>query len=162
MKRREPSEKGSWEDLENRVGMKRNAGRESKKAVGKVPNDILLQRMSSTASGRLKKYEPLDTRDFASFENYDELSVEKIKEACEKFYNAPPGLAISLSQIEALRARNSSRLKVAKCTSFDFFHQMRMPNASFVRKKLKDLSSLQTAQDQPQPPPRYLQARRTF
>lgn len=47
--------------------------------------------MSSTASGRLKKYEPLDTRDFVSFEEYDELTVENIKEACEKFYNAPPG-----------------------------------------------------------------------
>ena len=65
-------------------GMKRNAGRESKKAVGKVPNDILVQRMSSAASGRLKKYEPLDTRDFVPFEDYEELSVENIKEA-------PPG-----------------------------------------------------------------------
>ena len=71
--------------------MKRNAGRESKKAVGKVPNDILVQRMSSAASGRLRKYEPLDTKDFVSFEDYEELSVENIKEACEKFYNAPLG-----------------------------------------------------------------------
>ena len=52
MKRRKPLEKESWEDFEKRVGMKRNAGRECKKAVGKVPNDILVQRMSSTASGR--------------------------------------------------------------------------------------------------------------
>ena len=54
MKRRKPSEKKSWEDFEKRVGVKRNAGKESRKAVGKVPNDILLQRMSSTASGTLK------------------------------------------------------------------------------------------------------------
>ena len=73
MKRRKPSEKESWEDFEKREGMKRNAVRESKKAVGKVPNDIFVQRMSSTASGRLKKYEPLGTRDFVSFEDYDEL-----------------------------------------------------------------------------------------
>ena len=59
--------------------------------MGKVPNDILVQRMSSAASGRLKKYEPLDTRDFVPFEDYEELSVENIKEACEKFYNAPHG-----------------------------------------------------------------------
>ena len=78
--------------------MKRNAGRESKKAVGKVPNDILVQRMSSTASGSLKKYEPLNTRDFVSFEDYDELSAEKIKEACEKFYNAQPGSCDILEQ----------------------------------------------------------------
>ena len=70
--------------------MERNAGRESKKAGIKVPNDILVHRMSSTSSGRLKKYEPLDTRDFVQFEGYEELSVANIKEACEKFYNAPP------------------------------------------------------------------------
>ena len=85
MKRRKPSGKESWEDFEKRVGMKRNAGRESKKAVGEIPNDILVQRISSTASGRLKKYESLDTRDFVPFEDYEELSVENIKEACEKF-----------------------------------------------------------------------------
>jgi len=90
MKRRRPLEKETWEEFEKRVGVKRNAGKETKK-LGKVPNDILVQRMSSTASGRLKKYEPLDTRDFVSFEEYDELTVENIKETCEKFYNAPPG-----------------------------------------------------------------------
>ena len=41
--------------VEKRVGVKRNAGKESRKAVGKVQNDIMLQRMSSTASGTLKK-----------------------------------------------------------------------------------------------------------
>jgi hypothetical protein len=43
------------------------------------------------ASRRLKKYEPLDTRDFVPFSEYDELSIENIKEACEQFYNAPQG-----------------------------------------------------------------------
>ena len=55
MKRRKPSEKKSWEEFEKRVEVKRNAGKESRKAVGKVQNDIMLQRMSSTASGTLKK-----------------------------------------------------------------------------------------------------------
>ena len=45
--------------------------------------------MSSVASGLLKKYEPLDTRDFVPFEDYDELSIDNIKDACERFYNAP-------------------------------------------------------------------------
>ena len=47
--------------------------------------------MSSTASGRLKKYEPLDTRDFVPFKDYEELNLENIKEACERFYNAAAG-----------------------------------------------------------------------
>ena len=47
--------------------------------------------MSSTASGQLKEYEPLDTRDFVPFEDDEELNFENIKEACERFYNAPAG-----------------------------------------------------------------------
>ena len=86
----------SWEEFEKRVGLKRSGlERESssgKRALGKVPNDINVQRMSSHPRGRLKKFEPLDTRDFVPFgEEYEELSLEKIKEACEQFYNAPQG-----------------------------------------------------------------------
>ena len=65
MKRRR-GEKEKWEDFEARVGIKRSG--EGKKETRKAaPNDILVQRMSSTASGRLKKFEPLDTRDFVPF-----------------------------------------------------------------------------------------------
>lgn len=42
-----------------------------------VPNDILVQHMSSTASGRLKKFEPLDTQDFIPFGDYDDVTIEK-------------------------------------------------------------------------------------
>ena len=45
--------------------------------------------MSPNASGRLKKYEPLDTRDFIPFDDYEELTIDNVKEACEKFYKAP-------------------------------------------------------------------------
>ena len=81
--------KESWEEFEKRVGNKRNNAK--KPGVGKVPSNILVQRMSSTASGRLKKYEPLDTRDFLPFEDDKELNLENMKEACERFYNAPAG-----------------------------------------------------------------------
>ena len=47
--------------------------------------------MSSTASGRLKQYETLDTRDFVPFGGYDELSIENIKDVYEQFYKAPQG-----------------------------------------------------------------------
>ena len=56
----------------------------------KVPSDILVQRMASVASGRLKKYEPLAPRDLVPFEDYEELSIDNIKDACERFYVAPP------------------------------------------------------------------------
>ena len=78
-------EKERWEDFEARVGIKRSGGgkKETHKAA---PNDILVQRMSSTASGRLKKFEPLDTRDFVRFGEYDDVTIKNIKEACEKYY----------------------------------------------------------------------------
>ena len=85
--------KERWEDFVARVGMKRSGAGEGKKGAGAkaVPNDILVQRMSSTASGRLKKFEPLDTRDFFPFGDYDDLTIANIKEACEKCYQAPEG-----------------------------------------------------------------------
>ena len=88
--KRTRGEKERWEDFEARVGIKRSGGgkKETHKAA---PNDILVQRMSSTASGRLKKFEPLDTRDFVPFGEYDDLTIENIKEACEKYYQAPEG-----------------------------------------------------------------------
>ncbi|CAB4040642.1 transient receptor potential cation channel subfamily M member 6-like, partial [Paramuricea clavata] len=94
MKRRKGKE--SWEEFERRVGLKRSGEEDrnrapEKRALGKIPNDILVQRMSTTPSGRLKKYEPLDTRDFVPFSDYEELSIENIKDACEQFYSAPAG-----------------------------------------------------------------------
>ena len=77
----------SFEDYEKRVSTER-----SKKKAHTVPKDLLVQRMSSNPSGRLKvKYDPLDTRDFVPFENFYELSLRNIKRACEIFYNMPEG-----------------------------------------------------------------------
>ena len=88
MKREYKGGKETWDDFEKRVGMKRT-GSDAKKTGTKAPNDILVQWMSPTASGRLKKFEPLDTRDFIPFDEYEELTLDNIKEACEKFYKAP-------------------------------------------------------------------------
>ena len=112
-RRRDAKNKTTWEDFEQRVGLKRTGGEKTGKQSGNTPSDILVQRMSSTASGRLKKYEPLDTRDFVPFGDYDELSIENIKDACEQFYKAPQGscdiLASdrgpSCSKIEQIKAK---------------------------------------------------------
>lgn len=44
--------------------------------------------MSDTASARFKKFEPLDTWDFVPFSDYDDLTIENIKEALAKYYQA--------------------------------------------------------------------------
>ena len=56
-----------------------------------VPSDINVQRMSSIATGRLKKFHPVDTRDYVPFDTYDSITLKNIKEACERFYNSPRG-----------------------------------------------------------------------
>ena len=38
-----------------------------------------------------RKFEALDTRDFVDFTAYSELSIENIKQACEKYYEMPAG-----------------------------------------------------------------------
>ena len=94
--KRTRGEKERWEDFKARVGIKGSGG--GKKETHKAAqNDILVQRMSSTASGRLKKFEPLDTRDLVPFSEYDDLTIENIKEACEKYYQALEGSCDSLA-----------------------------------------------------------------
>ena len=75
-----------WKDFEQRVSAKRN---KNEKKDHTVPADIMVQRMSPSASGRLKKFEPVDTRDFVPFSDFTELSIDNIKQACERFYKAP-------------------------------------------------------------------------
>ena len=56
MKRRKDAKnKTTWEDFEQRMGLKRTGGdKDGKRSTRNAPSDILVQRMSSTASGRLK------------------------------------------------------------------------------------------------------------
>ena len=79
--------KRTWEQYEKQCAAKR---RGEKKPKVSAPQSIMIQRMTAEAN-RLKKYEPLDTRDFVDFSAYNELSIENIKEACEKYYEMPTG-----------------------------------------------------------------------
>ena len=73
------------------MARKRTKGSSKEKGCKKVPSSIMVQRMSSQPTGRQKKYEPLDTRDFVDFSDYDEITIENVREACERFYDAPRG-----------------------------------------------------------------------
>ena len=65
-----------------------NAGKKNKKFA--APSCITVQRLSETPN-RSKKYEPLDTRDFIDFTDYDDRTIENIKDSCEKHYEMPQG-----------------------------------------------------------------------
>ena len=51
----------------------------------------MVQRMSSEPTGRSKKYEPLETKEFVDFSTCEELTIDNIKMAYESHYNAPHG-----------------------------------------------------------------------
>ena len=85
----EMNNKQSWTWTTSKVGKKRKGEDER---PHNIPNEIIEQRMSASPSARLKKYEPLDTRDFFPFKIFTELSIGNIKKACECFYNMPETL----------------------------------------------------------------------
>ena len=55
------------------------------KKAKKVIDSIVVQRVNSQPSGKLKKYEPLDARDIIDFSNYGSLTLNNVKEASENF-----------------------------------------------------------------------------
>ena len=68
-----------WNAFEERILEKRMNG--SAKKCNKVPIDIMVKLMASTASGRLKHFAPFDTQDYVPFSEHTELSVASIKKA---------------------------------------------------------------------------------
>ena len=70
---------------------KENKTTTGKKKRTNTPSFLTVQRMSSEPLERLKKYEPLETREFVDFTDYDNVTIENVKDACEKHYNAPAG-----------------------------------------------------------------------
>ena len=69
---------------------KKRKGEAMGKTKTTVPSHFQVHRMTDEAN-HLKKFEPLDTRDFVDFLSYEELSIENIKEACKNFFEMPAG-----------------------------------------------------------------------
>ena len=66
-------------------------------------------------SGRLKKYKPLDTRDFIPFNAFAELSIENTKKSCECLYNI---LENSYDILISDRGPSCSRIEQLKGKAF--------------------------------------------
>eukprot|EP00794_Sanderia_malayensis_P008559 gene8559-9474_t len=74
-----------------RIGQEDNAGHGKGKKAKKSIKSIVLQRVNSQPTGKLKKFEPLDSKDFVDFTQYESLTLKNIKHACESCYGAPTG-----------------------------------------------------------------------
>ena len=111
-------EKERWEDFEARVGIKRSGGgkKETHKAA---PNDILVQRMLSTASGRLKKI--LGT----SYHSVSTMTsrLKTLKKPARSIIRPRKALAIFWHWTGDLPAPNLSKLKGKRFTLFVSFNQ---------------------------------------
>ena len=79
--------KETWDSFE-KSGCETNCGMN-------VPNDILVQRMSPNASGRLNNYN-----------NHNKITIDNVKEACEKFYRSPEGSCDILASDRGHRVPN--------------------------------------------------------
>eukprot|EP00794_Sanderia_malayensis_P001051 gene1051-379_t len=110
-----------WDDFHNKIAKKRR-GDTSNKKKGPSPQNIMIQRMSSEPN-KSKKYEPLDTRDFVDFTQYDELSIENVKDACEQFYEMPAGSSDVL-----LSDRGPSCYLTEQIAGKKFYHVRFLPN----------------------------------
>ena len=60
----------------------------------------MVSRISPTATGKLKKYEPLEAREFADFTNFSSLTLKNVKQTCEDYYKQQIGSAMSCIEIE--------------------------------------------------------------
>ena len=134
------AKKRTWEDFQKIVKEKRSGNTKTKNKCPR-PSSIMVQRMSSTPN-RSKKYEPLDTRDFVDFTDYDELNIDNIRDACEKFYDIPQGSCDIL-----LSDRGPSCFLTEQFSGKKFYYVRFTTNLSAVEKpskakKMKDERSL--------------------
>lgn len=117
----------AWGYYEKRVGKKRKGEEENKSGSKNVLNEIMVQRISSSASRRLKKYDPLDTRDFVPFSGFTELFISNIRKVCECFYNMPDNicdvlasnLGSSCSRIEQIKGKKVYFIRFKEDASYE-------------------------------------------
>ena len=91
-----------------------------------------------------KKFKPLDTRDFVPFGDYDELNIENIKDACERFYKAPIGSCDILAS-----DRGPSRTRLEQLKGKKYYHIQFLPPGDVVGVERK-----RSAASEPASPPK--------
>ena len=54
-------------------------------------SELTVQRLSSEVSGKTQKYSRVGPREFVPFDSQEELTIEKIKRSCEKYFSSHIG-----------------------------------------------------------------------
>ena len=113
--------------------------------------------MSATASGRLKKFEPLDTRAYVPFSEYTELSIANIKKACEWFYKMPENSCDILASDRGPSCSRFDRIETKKVYHIRFLEESgddRSPSFPMPPVMVEPLSAPLTQDMTPQRPQR--------
>ena len=78
-----------WRKSQDKMKNKRlKKGKKVEPGTSKAEHEtIVVQRLSAEVAGKAQKYSRIGAREFVSFEDYGDLTIENIKEACVKHYN---------------------------------------------------------------------------
>ncbi len=77
----------AWKQFKENIKQKRGAKRKAAEKAGvSATGEIIVQRLSATVSGKAQKYSRVGAREFVPFDQFEELTVENIKEACEQHF----------------------------------------------------------------------------
>ena len=146
----------AWKQFEERIVEKRNgAGGKNEQAS---PEVIMVQRMSEIPSGRLKKFEPLEPREFVPFSEFTCLSLENIKTACEEHYSMPTGTCDVLASNQGPSCTRFEQIKGKKIYLIRFlqadpeYHSQRFSTTNEIHHgpvERKALTSLQSSTAEP-------------
>ena len=77
----------AWKQFKENIKQKRVAKRKATEKAGvSAAGEIIVQRLSATVSGKAQKYSRVGAREFVPFDQFEELTVDNIKEACEQHF----------------------------------------------------------------------------
>ena len=76
----------AWKQFKENIKQKRGAKRKAAEKGVSATGEIIVQRLSATVSGKAQKYSRVGAREFVPFDQFEELTVENVKEACEQHF----------------------------------------------------------------------------
>lgn len=77
----------AWKQFKENIKQKRASKRKAAEKAGvSATGEIIVQRLSATVSGKAQKYSRVGARAFVPFDQFEELTVDNIKEACKQHF----------------------------------------------------------------------------
>lgn len=140
MSRKRKNNQDVWKQFEKRCAEKRTANTPNNEKSQSVPEDIMVQRMSENPCGRLKKFEPLEPREFVPFSTFQSLTLENVKVACERHYCMSEGTCDVLASNQGPSCTRFDQIKGKKIYLIRFIQPEQNADSSQPIRQLFDPS----------------------